>query len=88
MGFGDLDSNNPEGSHLDKIFMDDNLRIKNNSAYWMRSPHTSDTRYVFNIHPYGRNNFDYPSYTGRCGSSYSSLLKIKLKRIENRISIL
>jgi hypothetical protein len=42
MGCRDLDSNNPEGSHLDQKFIDDRSRVKNGSygSYWLRTPNS------------------------------------------------
>jgi hypothetical protein len=40
MGFGNIDDDNPEGSHLDKMFRDDESRQKDGmdaSSYWMRT---------------------------------------------------
>jgi hypothetical protein len=39
MGFGNLDDSNPEGSHLDKMFIDNNSRVKSgaNGCYWLRT---------------------------------------------------
>jgi hypothetical protein len=50
MGFGNFDDNNPEGSHLDKMFKDDESRIKSGGdagGYWMRTPYPVYTDFLF-----------------------------------------
>jgi hypothetical protein len=50
MGFGNLDSNNPEGTHLAQKFTDDDSKSKDGAGcydYWMRSPDPDFTIYVY-----------------------------------------
>jgi hypothetical protein len=66
IGFGNLDSNNPEGNHLDKMFKDDNSRIKSgaNGWYWMRGPDPAVTSHLYYIDVDG--NFDNAEYQMAC----------------------
>lgn len=65
MGFGNLDSNNPEGSHLAQKFIDNASRKKgNDSRYWMRTPYLNGTQYVFSVDFEGKSATDARAYNG------------------------
>jgi hypothetical protein len=63
MGFGNIDDNNPEGSHLAQKFTDDESRVKSggigtsSSSYWMRTGDDEITCNVIIVYPYINNGF-------------------------------